>query len=279
MSSWAAGSAADPPMPELWTDGRRLHYQEWGPPDGPAVLLLHGLTGRAAVWEPVARRLAAVGFRTVACDLRGHGASDRAADYRLTGYVEDTIAVIERLGLAPAHPIGDSLGGTIAWEAGARPALARCLVIEDQHPEADPAAPAVWQEWARGWPWRFASRAEGLAFLEATGRSLAWWAPSLIPLPDGGWGWAFDRTAVVETARHLWSQAAWDRLARVPVPTLLLRGEQSQHLTAETAARMAAIIPRCRLVTVPGADHWIHRDADRFADLVIPFLQTCAQSG
>ncbi|MBA2372727.1 MAG: alpha/beta fold hydrolase, partial [Chloroflexi bacterium] len=66
--------------------GDRIHFLDWGPPptersDLPAtgVLLVHGLSGTAWTWTPVARRLAPA-IRTVAMDLRGHGLSDAPTD-------------------------------------------------------------------------------------------------------------------------------------------------------------------------------------------------------
>lgn len=254
-----------------------LHWEEWGNPAGPPVLLVHGLTGRGALWAPVACRLAGRGFRVLAPDLRGHGASPRAQDYRLEAYAADLLALLDRLGIRRAAVVGHSLGGAVAWTlAAVHPERVARLVIEDQHPEADPGAAQRQEEWAGGWAWRFTTYEDGIAYLRRQGRSLAWWAPSLIPLAEGGWGWAFDRAMVPATAAHLYARPQWDVLARIQAPTLLIRGGASPHLNADVAQRMAATIPHCRLLTLPGADHWVHRRPEPYVAAVAPFLTGAA---
>ena len=56
-------------------NGITLHYLDWGPADAPPVVLLHGITGHARVWDHLAQRLAP-GRRVLALDQRGHGDSD-----------------------------------------------------------------------------------------------------------------------------------------------------------------------------------------------------------
>jgi len=251
----------------------RLHYVVQGPAAGPLVLLLHGVQGCAALWESVAQGLATRGWLAVAPDLRGHGESDRAVDYGLRAYVGDAVALIEHLGAAPVALVGHSLGGRIAWEtAAARPDLVQRLVIEDQHPDARPESMPYWEQWAAEWPAHFADREAGLAYLRAQERNPAWWGPSLVPLPGGGWGWAMDIPGVVATARSLTGESGWESLARVQAPTLLIRGGRSEHLTAEVAARMVAVLPQGRLLTVPAQGHWVHRDPEPYVSVVADFL-------
>lgn len=261
-------------MPEFERDGLHLRYGTWGE-SGPTVVLLHGLQGRGSLWAAVAQGLVARGYRCVAPDLRGHGASAHTGDYRLAAFVGDAVALVEHLGAGPVHLIGHSLGGRIAWEvAAARPDLIRSLVIEDQHPDARPESLPYWQEWVQTWPRHFATRAAGLAYLEAEGRSLPWWEPSLVPLPAGGWGWAMDIDGVGATARSLSSEAGWASLGRVQAPTLLIRGGRSEHLRADVAERMVATLPRGRLFTFPESGHWVHRDPDPYVAAVADFLAT-----
>lgn len=245
----------------------------WGEA-GPPVLLLHGLTGRAALWAGVARRLAARGFRVIAPDLRGHGALARAGGVNLAACVRDILELIAGLGLAPCHLVGHSFGAVVAWEvAASRPAAVDRMVLEDQPPAPPPEGWQAWLEWAAGWPVRFPSREAAIGFLKQQGRSLAWWEPMLTPLPDGGWGWAFDIPGVMALARELYhGPAAWERLAAVQAPTLVIRGALSSHLLPEVARQMVATLPRGRLVTVPGADHWVHRQPESYADLVAGYL-------
>src|SRR4051812_43263342 len=56
--------------------GLRLHVREWGKPDGPAILFLHGWSQNHLCWRHQYESALAGEFRLVACDLRGHGMSE-----------------------------------------------------------------------------------------------------------------------------------------------------------------------------------------------------------
>jgi len=57
--------------------GLRYHARERGPANAPAALLLHGFSGSSGAWEPAMEALARRGFRAIAVDLPGHGATGR----------------------------------------------------------------------------------------------------------------------------------------------------------------------------------------------------------
>jgi hypothetical protein len=68
----------------------------WGPPNGPTLLIVHGILDHGAAWDAVARSLAARGYRVVAPDLRGHGRSAHlatGASYHLIDFVADLDAL------------------------------------------------------------------------------------------------------------------------------------------------------------------------------------------
>ena len=248
--------------------GPRLACRSWGSVDDTPVLLVHGVQGCGMVWAPVATRLAAQGFHTLALDLRGHGQSGRARSYGLSDHVQDVVDVLSRLDLGPVHLVGHSLGATIAWTLAAQhPDAVRRLVIEDQHPNRQASAPDVFRDWADQWQWAFTSREEAMQFLDSHGHSDAWWTPSLERKPDGTWGWAFDAQSVIDSVRGVASADHWSQLRQVRATSLVIRGRDSEHLSSQTAAKMAAALPRGRLVTLPG-DHWVHRDPEPYARAV-----------
>ncbi|MEO8437308.1 MAG: alpha/beta hydrolase [Chloroflexota bacterium] len=119
--------------------GDRIHFLDWGRPatTAPGVLLIHGLSGTAWVWAPVARRLRAV-RHVVAMDLRGHGLSDAPTEgYDPPGFVADVLAAAEGSGLLTATDdrvvlAGHGFGAIVAaW--GAADLGRRCagLVLVD----------------------------------------------------------------------------------------------------------------------------------------------------
>lgn len=97
-----------------------LALYEDGPTDGPPLLLLHGWPELAYSWAPVMPLLADAGYRVIAPDLRGFGASDcpnKVEDYHITEMVADVEAVIDDLGISSIPVIGHDWGGIILWHA------------------------------------------------------------------------------------------------------------------------------------------------------------------
>jgi pimeloyl-ACP methyl ester carboxylesterase len=114
-------------------EGRSLAYTEYG--EGPRTcVLLHGLLLSRRMHEPLARSLAENGNRVIALDLLGHGSSDRpldAACYSMTVFGQQTIALLDQLGIEEAVVMGTSLGANTALEAAAlAPERLRGMVIE-----------------------------------------------------------------------------------------------------------------------------------------------------
>jgi pimeloyl-ACP methyl ester carboxylesterase len=91
--------------------GARLWYDEAG--EGPTVLLLHGGLGDSGLWEPVVPLLAER-FRTIRTDLRFFGHSTGPAVP--WSWLDDTIGVLDELGIERAALVGLSLGGRLAFD-------------------------------------------------------------------------------------------------------------------------------------------------------------------
>ncbi|MFT3921807.1 MAG: alpha/beta fold hydrolase [Myxococcales bacterium] len=119
--------------------GVTLHYASAGPEQGTPVLLLHGWPDLWFTWEAQMATLAQRGFRVVAPDQRGYGASSkppRVRDYRVETLSEDIALLIEHLELGPVHLVGHDWGGAVsAWLTIRRPDLVRSLtLVNAPHP-------------------------------------------------------------------------------------------------------------------------------------------------
>jgi pimeloyl-ACP methyl ester carboxylesterase len=122
-------------LPGPWThrdisaNGVRLHAAEAG--EGPLVLLLHGFPQFWWTWRAQLTALAAAGFRTVAPDLRGYGASDKPPrGYDLPTLSADVAALVRALGERDAVVVGHDWGGLLAWTTAAlHPRTVRRLVV------------------------------------------------------------------------------------------------------------------------------------------------------
>lgn len=105
----------------VFAGGHAIAYQEAGPADGPAVILLHGLASDADTWDKAIGLLAGRGLRVLAVDLLGHGQSDKPDnDYLLDDFAESLALFMDVLGIPSATLCGHSFGGAIAMFFGTR---------------------------------------------------------------------------------------------------------------------------------------------------------------
>lgn len=98
-------------------DGIELHVAEQGA--GSPVVLLHGFPELWYSWRHQLDALAAAGYRAIAPDLRGYGASSAPAEVRAYGLEEvcgDCLALLDRLGERRAVFVGHDWGATVAWQ-------------------------------------------------------------------------------------------------------------------------------------------------------------------
>jgi len=136
LNGWmyAMDSLAGVANREVTVGGHRVHYEVEGPLDGPAVVLVHGLGGRAEDWRNLAPFIAKAGFRVYLPDLPGYGRSEKPADFSYS--VRDEAAVVvgflDALGLKRVDLGGWSMGGAIVQHVAAdHPDRVRRLMLFD----------------------------------------------------------------------------------------------------------------------------------------------------
>jgi len=115
-------------------DGHRVHYVAEGPANGPVVVLVHGLGGRAEDWIKLAPYLAKAGYRVYLPDLLGYGRSEKPADFSYAVHDEAAFVVqfIDALGLKQVDLGGWSMGGGIVQHvAFTHPERVRRLMLFD----------------------------------------------------------------------------------------------------------------------------------------------------
>jgi lipase len=106
----------------------RLHAHEWGDPDAPPVVCLHGVSGHGGRFRKLAEERLADRFHVVALDLRGHGRSTWDEPWDLGTHTADVLETVE----GPASWIGHSFGGRLVMEITAkRPELVHRAVLLD----------------------------------------------------------------------------------------------------------------------------------------------------
>lgn len=207
----------------------------------------------------------------LALDQRGHGetAWGRADSYHPDQMADDLAGFVAALGLRTFALIGLSMGGTVSIAyAGRRPRELARLVIVDIGPELVPEGRARILGNLHA-PDVFGDRDEVIERLVAASpradaaevRHRA--RHNFMRLADGRWTWRWDRALRDESAaeRTMMEPAeAWRRLRSVNVPTLLVRGELSDILSADMAHEMISVIPECRFQEVAAAGHPVPSD-------------------
>jgi pimeloyl-ACP methyl ester carboxylesterase len=241
----------------------RLAFTAWGDPQAQPVVCVHGLTRNGRDFDVLAGALADR-FYLICPDLPGRGASDwlpDAALYQPPVYVAalaHLLAFIDR----PVHWVGTSLGGICGMIAAATPgAPVQRLVLNDIGPFIPKAALARIRDYVGGAP-RFDGVAQAERYLRTVHASFgaltdAQWrhmaATSTRALPDGGLALHYD-PAIAAPMQSAEPQDVdmWGLWEAIEVPTLVLRGAESDLLLAETLERMAG---KAETVTVAGCGH------------------------
>jgi 2-succinyl-6-hydroxy-2,4-cyclohexadiene-1-carboxylate synthase len=234
---------------------------------GPPVLLLHGFTGSAATWGPLARALAE-SHATIAPSLLGHGRSDAprdAARYDMPSCVADLLALLDALRVERAAVLGYSMGGRVALHlALAAPARVRALILESA--SAGIADAAEREARARADAALAASiEMQGVAaFVDRWERRPL--LASQASLPAGvreglrARRMSSDATGLAGSLRGLGAgivPPVWERLGEIAAPTLVVAGALDEKYRGIGAA-MARAIPGARLAIVEGAGHAVH---------------------
>jgi len=274
----------------------RLHYVDWGNPDAPALILLHGGRDHARSWDQVARTLRDR-FHVVAPDLRGHGDSAWAvgSSYSMAGFVYDLVQLVDVVSPAPVTILGHSFGGAIAsWYAASLPErVARLVNVEGFGPP-----PQVVERWSETPVWdqtrAWIEQMRGLAkreprrypTIDAAAARMREENPSLSDEQarhltvhgvarneDGTFSWKFDNYFRSMPPREWRPETIEQQWTRIECPTLLVRGSQSWASDPREDGRFAAL-RHGRYAEVDGAGHYVMHDRlVPFLEAVVSFLE------
>jgi pimeloyl-ACP methyl ester carboxylesterase len=276
----------------------RLHYVDWGNPDKPALILLHGGRDHCRSWDWAAEALRE-DWHVIAPDLRGHGDSQWSTDgsYSFPGYIYDLAQLIHQQGLAPVTIIAHSLGGHIALRyAGVYPdTAAKLAVIEGLGPRwvtdetkgdsRDEEFRRVrrpiherMDEWIRAeralagrLPRRYASLEEAFHRMQEENPRLSaeqafhLTAHGVNQNEDGTYSWKFDNYLRVWPPYDMRGQDIQLLWSRIACPTLILFGRESRFGDPAADGR-AALFRHAKVIGFAGAGHWVHHD--RLADFL-----------
>jgi pimeloyl-ACP methyl ester carboxylesterase len=253
-----------------------------GPEDGTPVLLMHGWPDTHGLWRNQVAALAQRGFRTIAPDLRGFGASDKpdAVDaYGLAHTVGDMVAVLDACGVTKAHVVAHDWGAAAGWGlasfVGDR--VTSYVTLSVGHPRSFRDAGV--EQRMRSWY---------MLLFQFDGIAEQWLAEN--PWLVGSHPDAAEVTARLEEPGALTASLGWYRAnahprslvgppPNLPPVTCPVMGIWSTGDVALTEKQMTAseshVEGPWRYERIDGAGHWMQLDApDRLNELLLDFLTT-----
>jgi pimeloyl-ACP methyl ester carboxylesterase len=245
----------------------RVAYYEWGAPDNANVVVcVHGIGRNGRDFDVLGEALAPT-HRVLAIDMPGRGTSDwlrDPMDYVMPVYLATLTALIAASGVEHVAWVGTSMGALLGIVAAAQPGTpVTRLVVNDAGPTIEPAALARIGQYFGTDP-VFASYAELDTYVRTISAPFgtltdAQWEHvvkyNARQRPDGTWGVGYDPGIAVPFRAQPAPADLWPLWDRITCPTLVLRGERSDLLSADTARAMRERGPRPRVVEIPGVGH------------------------
>jgi pimeloyl-ACP methyl ester carboxylesterase len=279
--------------------GVQLAVYEWGAADAPPVVLAHGGFDFARTFDVFAPLLADGGWRVVAWDQRGHGASEHAALYSWEADLRDALAVVDSVTAGPLPVIGHSKGGSIMVQfAAALPHRVSALVNLDGVPttRSMPDVPdrertklladelTAWLEHRRSaaTKQRRPDTLDGLAKRRAVmnPRLSHDWLRYLVSVgarhDEDGWRWSIDPALRLGGFGPWRPEWAMERLPGLGMPLLAVLGQQPEMMGWATPPDEARrhLPAASRLVAYDDVGHFVHiEQPHRVAELVLDFLE------
>ena len=233
--------------------GHRVHYVVEGPVDGPAVVLVHGLGGRAEDWRNLAPWLTQAGFRVYMPDLLGFGRSEKPADfsYSVPDEADVVLGFLDALGLKQVDLEGWSMGGGIVQHlAFKHPERVRRLILMD----------AVGINEKPAWDTRL--------FTPTTPAELDQLDALLMPNPpkvpafvardilrvSNQRAWIVHRALATMLTGHDATDAL---LPQLKMPVLIVWGAEDRLLPLSQGETMHSLVPQSQLAVIPGCGHLV----------------------
>ena len=293
----APSSASSGPSSHIYFSQRlRLHYVDWGNPDGPPMLLIHGGRDHCRNWDWVAEHFAK-DYHIIAPDLRGHGDSqwEASGNYTQISYVYDIAQLLQQKNMHDDTVIGHSLGGAIAlmYTALFPERVKKLVAIEGMGPSPSLAAKQAEisiNDRVRSWvddmrklsgrlPRRYDTlddafkrmRDENPHLSEEQARHLTLHGAN--QNEDGTYSWKFDNYVRVFSMSGLPNEQVKKMYGEISCPTLLMRGEESWASDPVADGRTQCFNCPIEYQSFANAGHWVHHDQlDGFVDRVSEFL-------
>ena len=263
-------------------DGIELSVTSCGNSAHPPVVLFHGGGQTGWSWRETAEGLANRQHYCLVPDLRGHGSSEFANDYRLDRFVDDVGSIVNSLCTQPPVAVGASMGGLTALIAQSKQPIFSALVLVDIVPDWKQDGIAQILAFLGAYPEGFASVEDAAAAIRAylphrpAPRDHEGLTRNLRRSGDR-WFWHWDPRLLEAANEHVsqWQQRFSDGCQKIAIPTLLISGGRSEIVDNEGANKLKKLIPHAQHVEIKNARHMVAGDSNQqFTDAVLEFLDS-----
>ena len=249
----------------------RMAYHAWGNPSNKVLLCVHGLTRRGSDFKKLAEAMCK-DYYVVCPDVVGRGESDRLSNpmlYAVPQYVSDIATLVNKLGVSQVDWFGTSMGGLIGMVYASMPkSPIRRMLINDVGPRIEPEAIKRLGSYV-GQPFSFADREDALnrlnqicaSFGEHTPQEWEIYNGPMLVQKDGKWIMHYDPDISVPFASvnpimaKAGEMAMWHAFKQIHIPMLIVRGGDSDLLSAATVAEMCKVNPYARSIEIPNVGH------------------------
>ena len=254
-----------PTQHEVEVDGLRIHYEDSGPPDAPALLLLHGFGSSLQTWDAWTPQLA-LKFRVIRLDLPGFGLTGESPtqNYSEGQDLATLVDFVNKLNLSSYAIVGHSMGGKMAWSlAAAQADRVKALVLmapDGFSPEAQWGTkpyevPATLGLMKYALPKSFVR-----GFLDAAYADPQRLTDPVLTRYHDMLRAPGVRGAILDRADQTVSTNPIPRLKQITAPTLLLWGENDRMIPSSNAAHYASVLQRSRTVVLPNLGHVLQEE-------------------
>jgi len=249
----------------------RMAYTAWGNPSNKVLLCVHGLTRRGSDFKTLAQEMCK-DYYVVCPDVVGRGDSDRLPNpmmYAVPQYVADIATLVKKLGVSQVAWLGTSMGGLIGMVYAAMPnSPIRRMLINDVGPKIELEALKRLGSYV-GQPFTFDQRADALqrlneicaTFGEHTPEEWEIYNGPMLVQKEGKWIMHYDPDISVPFASvnpimaKAGEMAMWHAFKQIHIPILIVRGGDSDLLSAATVAKMCKVNPYARSIEIPNVGH------------------------
>lgn len=267
------------PIPVTAPDGVKIAAYEWGNPNGPEIVFIHGFSQSYLSFSKQFTSDLAKDYRIIAFDLRGHGESDKptamAAYMEGRRWADDVAAVIQAAGLKRPYLVGWSMGGRVIsqyLDVHGDDALAG-IVFVSSRTAVTPTRTFLGPGAATLGQLQVTTNDDNVRAMARFLRE----GFELQPSPDE---FAYMLAYNMLTPPHVrkgaqsWSGKFDDALKRVKVPTLVIHGTKDRIIVKEAAEFTASLIAGSKLIWIDGAGHFpFWEKPDAFNSAIRSFIR------